>query len=136
MEKSDEVKELIKEMYNNFYNIAYVEKHLHKGDDFLTIGTDESEWVKGYEKFMVGLKNQAQALPDAKVVKSDPEVFVEGTVAWFNDQVILTVNKGEVKMRVTGVFHKEGENWKLFQQHASLGTPNVNTAFGDVKPYG
>ena len=94
-------------MYNNMNNIAYLEKYLQKSDDFLTIGTDESEWVKGYVKFMTGVKKQAEVILDAKVVKSDPQVYVEGTVAWFNDKVTLTVNNGEVKIRATGVLHKE-----------------------------
>lgn len=133
MQKSEELKKIVVEMYNNMFNPSYFENKILKTDDLLSIGTDESEWITGYENFMTSLKKQAEVIPDAKVTNSNPNAYVEGSVAWFNDKVTLAVNNDKVNMRVTGVLHKEGDNWKLVQGHFSIGMPNADTAFGDVR---
>lgn len=132
MEKSEELRKQILDWYKNYLNPNYYENSFTKSPEVLVIGTDETEWITGFEKVVASMKKQVEVLPDAKFVKFDPNVYVEGSVGWFNDNVIASVNNSDIKMRMTGVLHKEGEKWKIVQAHVSIGIPNAQTGFGDV----
>ena len=52
----------------------------------------------------------------------------EGTVRWFEDQATLVLPNGvEIPYRITGLLHKEENEWKMVQCHNSIGIDNVET---------
>ncbi len=51
--------------------------------------------------------------------------YREDMVGWVADQGTSTLPDGsEVPFRLTAVFHQENGDWKLIQEHASLGVSN------------
>jgi ketosteroid isomerase-like protein len=50
------------------------------------------------------------------------KAFQEGTVAWLADRPTLTTAEGmRVSARITAVFRREGDDWKIVQSHFSMG---------------
>ncbi len=51
--------------------------------------------------------------------------FEEGTVGWVADQGTFRMPDGtEVPFRMTVVVHREDGDWKVVQEHASIGVRN------------
>ena len=49
---------------------------------------------------------------------------------WFADRLAFVTPDGhDIPCRLTGVWRREGDEWKLIQSHASIGVPNAQ-AFG------
>jgi hypothetical protein len=60
-----------------------------------------------------------------RIWPGDIEAYVEGDLGWFADRPRFVLLDGtEVPFRHTGVFRREGGEWKLVQAHTSLGIPN------------
>lgn len=134
MKESMELKKWIIEMYDHILDPKYFEKALSSSDVLLGIGSDEGEWWEGKETFLKMLEKQAEYGNETgmAVTESNPRVYKEGDIGWWNDQITISVNKDSVKMRTTGVLHKEEGEWKIIQIHFSIGIPNAETAFGDI----
>ncbi len=64
----------------------------------------------------------------------DPEAYVEGSVGWVADQATLTLpDGGELRLRFTGVLHREDGECRFVQSHGSLGVANEDS-FGEELP--
>jgi hypothetical protein len=51
--------------------------------------------------------------------------FVECTAGWAGGCAAILLPDGQnIPIRVTAVFHQEGEEWKIVQHHVSIGVPN------------
>lgn len=99
----------------------------------LVIGTDPEEWWKGreaaYRAFTVQMEEMGGGFP---IVASDPIAYEEGAVGWAADQPRLQSPDGtEAPFRLTVVYHKEQDGWKIVQTHASMGIRNEE-ALGKV----
>ncbi len=82
----------------------------------LVIGTDEEEWVAGPTAIEQSWREQP-AMGHAAV--EGLEAYAEGSVGWFACRIILD-GPPKLTMRVTGVLHKEDEEWRFVQSHASV----------------
>jgi ketosteroid isomerase-like protein len=60
----------------------------------------------------------------------NPRIGQAGDAGWFADRPVLVTPDGHfIPCRLTGVWRREGDEWKLIQSHASSGVPNAQ-AFG------
>jgi hypothetical protein len=63
-----------------------------------------------------------RGLAGASIEPGDVKAFQEGTVAWLADQPTLTTPDGmRVSARITAVFLREDDDWKIVQSHFSMG---------------
>ncbi|MCB9423165.1 MAG: nuclear transport factor 2 family protein [Ardenticatenaceae bacterium] len=87
----------------------------------LVIGTDPDEWWAGYEVITNAFGNE----PEISIVDSNPQTYSEGNIGWMADQSKLKFSDGRViPIRTTSVWRKEEGEWKVVQQHVSVGVPN------------
>ena len=94
----------------------------------LSIGTDSNEWWEGYAEISQVVKAQLQEMGGIEMIAGNLKTFVEGNVGWVADCPTIRLPNGEeIILRLTAVFHKEDESWKIVQRHVSIGKPNLET---------
>jgi ketosteroid isomerase-like protein len=86
------------------------------------IGSAPDAWSEGYETIANRLAAVSGAIAGASIESGDAIAFQEGTVAWLADRPIMTTPEGmRVSARVTVVFRREVDGWKIVQSHLSIG---------------
>jgi len=96
---------------------------LSSADGVLLIGTDPDEWLTDRPSMLTLLT--AQAGTGLKVRSGDIQAFEEGSVGWVADRGAFILPDGsEVPFRMTAVFHKQDDDWKMIQSHASVAVSN------------
>lgn len=137
MEESTEVRSAVRRYYEAIAagDAQAMEQLFSRQGGTLLIGTDPNEWWADYDTAMGAWKAQFEAMGGGFPIKaSDPQVYSEGSVGWFADRPTINMPNGtEIAMRLTGVMHKDGGEWKLVQSHASIGVPNEE-ALGQELP--
>ena len=125
METDQELRERMVHMYEAVSNgdSAFLENFLADQGDVLMIGTDSDEWWSKANTIIEQLKTQAQS--GVKLVPGNLVSFSEGSVGWMaDDGKFVRPNGDEAPYRMTAVFHRENDEWKLIQAHVSKGVPN------------
>lgn len=95
----------------------------------LGIGTDPREWWQG-DAFRQAFRVQVPEMHSAGLVfePGDLEAYSEGTVAWVADRPTLRMPDGTgVPMRLTAVWRREADSWRMVQFHLSIGAANEET---------
>jgi ketosteroid isomerase-like protein len=89
------------------------------------IGTDPNEWWTT-EQLIAGIEAaMSVAGSEIRAVQAEVSIHVLGDVAWAEGVgKFLNGVGGERATRVTGVFVREGGEWRATQIHASIGVPN------------
>ncbi len=60
-----------------------------------------------------------------RIEAGDPVAYEEGGLAWAVDEPTMYLpGDTVVKVRLTGVLHKEDGTWKLMHMHTSAGVPD------------
>jgi hypothetical protein len=101
----------------------------------LSIGTDPAEWWNDYATLE---RVYAAQLPEMRAagvrfLPGEVACYQEGTVGWCADRPRILLPDGtEQSMRLTAVFHKEEDTWKMVQSHASFGVPNTDALGTDL----
>lgn len=88
------------------------------------IGTDPAEWWTKEE--LVADVKAAMSVGGSPIRAEYDEVQVHviGDVAWTESTGKFTNGEAERAIRMTGVFVREGDQWKTVQSHASIGVRN------------
>ncbi len=137
MEESAEVKSAVRRYYEAIAagDAQVMEELFSRQGGTLLIGSDPNEWWAGYDTAMHAWKAQFEAVGGGFPIKAgDPQAYSEGSVGWFADRPAISMPDGtELPVRLTGVLHKEGGEWKLVQSHVSIGVPNEE-ALGQELP--
>ena len=106
-------------------DIEWVEQRTSHDDCVVGIGSDPSEWSKGFDET---LRLWSESMPDATLQVhaglDDVEAFREGGVGWAAGRGWFDVEGRRVPVRMTAVLHQEDGDWKIVQTHASIGVPN------------
>ncbi len=129
MEGSAELRALVLRLYQAMTtgDIPFMERLISHEPGVLSIGSDPNEWWSGYETILRVGKAQLQEMGGSvvRVVGADPLAYSEGSVGWVADRATFELPDGtKLPFRLTAVFHKEGGEWKLVQQHSSVGVRN------------
>jgi hypothetical protein len=123
MKQSDELRDLVLQWYEGISSgdiVSTTENMFSRQDGVLSIGTDPNEWWEGYGDIIESRKQSV-----FQVEAGDPKAYCEGTVGWIADRITFKGSDGtKVPFRLTAVFHKENGEWKIVQQHVSIGVPN------------
>lgn len=138
LQQSPELHEIFLRMYQALEagDTDWVLEHMSREQGALSIGTDPSEW---WDDPAVIARVYAQQLSELRTTgvhfqAGNPQCYQEGTVGWGADQARFVQSDGnEQPMRITAVFHREEDTWKIVQWHASLGIANVD-ALGTYLP--
>jgi len=90
------------------------------------IGSDPDEYLLGGAAVAEFLRGEAERSGgSATFTPTETEAFVEGSVGWAATRLTISLADGRrVTPRWTAVFHREGDDWKFVQTHASIAVPN------------
>ncbi|MEW6665322.1 MAG: nuclear transport factor 2 family protein [Thermodesulfobacteriota bacterium] len=129
MNRSVEVRNAMLRLYDSMTSgdVSAVERLFSRQSGVLAIGTDPNEWWAEYETIVRVHKAQLQEMGAIEIKAGQLNAFAEGTVGWVADRPTLRLPNGqEMTFRMTTVFHKEDGEWKIVQQHVSIGLSNVD----------
>jgi ketosteroid isomerase-like protein len=91
---------------------------LHSSDPgALLIGTDEGE-AYDFATYAAWVREHAAGL---RVALSDVKGYEEDGVGWIVATMTVSIGDEQLRMRLTGVLHREDGGWKFVQRHASIG---------------
>lgn len=127
MEQSTELKELYlrscEAQSNGDY--SFFERHFSQKDGVLAIGTDPTEWWAGYATITRVFKAQLKETGGFEIIADTPQAYSDGSIGWVAGQPTLKLPDGtEMPVRLTAVFQKEQNDWKIVQWHVSTGISN------------
>jgi hypothetical protein len=125
VETAPELKELVLRLYEAVSrgDGAAIEGLLSRERGLVFIGTDPNEWFE--DSASVRTMLEAQAGAGVTVVPGEIGAYREGSVGWIADRGVFKLpDGGEVPFRITAVFRREDGEWKLIQEHASIGVGN------------
>ncbi|MDE3091178.1 MAG: nuclear transport factor 2 family protein [Chloroflexota bacterium] len=127
MEASTELKNIVLRFYEAVSrgDSTFLERLISREDGAIVIGTDPNEWWEGYATIIPTYKKQLEEMAGFAIVGGNPQAYSEGTVGWAADRAKFRLPNGaEVPFRMTSVFRREDGEWKLLQQHVSVGVLN------------
>lgn len=88
------------------------------------IGSGPDEGHAGREDWIASYK-AGIAEAGIKLRGDDPRGYEEGSVGWAVDRPSFVMPNGaELPTRLTGVLHKESDEWKIVHLHFSVGVPD------------
>ena len=127
MERSTELQELYLQsceaMSNGDY--SFFERSFSQKDGVIAIGTDPTEWWTGYETITRVFKAQLKDMGGFEVLADTPQAYCDGSIGWVAGQPTLRLPDGAaMPVRLTAVFQKEQDGWKIVQWHFSIGVSN------------
>ena len=131
MERCMELEDLTRRFYQSLSggDITFLEQHLSRGACVL-IGTAPEEWWDDYRSAVDAIRLQMEKVGDALTLVADGlQAYRYGDVGWIADKPKFRLGSTEVPCRHTAVFIREGGEWKIVQQHLSIGVAN-EAAFG------
>lgn len=107
---------------------SFFEKHFSRKDGVLAIGTDPSEWWAGYDTITKVFTAQLKEVSGVQVLADTPLAYSDGSIGWVAGKPTIKLTDGtEIQARLTAVFQKETEGWKIVQWHFSMGIPNEDS---------
>jgi SnoaL-like domain len=111
---------------------SFFERHFSQKDGVLAIGSDPTEWWSGYTAITRVFKAQLKELGGLQLLADAPRAYRDGSVGWVAGQPTLKLSDGtEMPVRLTAVFQKEENGWKIVQWHFSMGISNED-AIGET----
>jgi len=127
VEQSAELKDLYRQCCEaqSSGDYAFFERHFSQKDSVLAIGTDPTEWWAGYATITRVFKAQLKEVGELQVLADTPQAFCDGSIGWVAGQPTVRLPDGtEIPTRLTAVFQKEQDGWKIVQWHFSTGVSN------------
>jgi len=121
----DEIRAVFDQMIEaqNAGDAERVRSMLSQRPDAVHLGTDAEEWWTS--KQVADAVGAVGGADDIQAVSDDTEIHVQGDVAWAEGRGRFTsAGGGERPVRMTAVFAREDDQWKVVQSHASIGVPN------------
>ena len=104
---------------------SFFERCFSQEDGVLAIGTDPTEWWAGYTNITRVFKAQLKETGGFQILADTPHAYCEGSIGWVAGRPALKLPDGtEMPVRLTAVFHKEQNSWKIVQWHFSIGIAN------------
>ena len=129
MQASEDVKQAMLEFYKRFSagDVAAFAEQITEQEDALVIGTDPGQWAEGHETWVAGYASVVQQMPGLQLRAGDRlTAFQDGRIGWAADQALVVLPGGSrIPLRITAVFRKEDDAWKIVTAHLSLGVPDA-----------
>jgi len=124
MTPSNELKHILLDLYQAAAagNQAFFERLILDDEGVITIGSAPEEYWQGYTTILRERSARSANSSVLTIVPGEIQAFVDGTIGWVADRPTLQLADGsELPLRLTAVFKKEADDWKLVQQHVSVG---------------
>lgn len=123
-----EIKDLMVRFYEAMSqgNFVALDRLLSHRDGLLWIGTDPYEWWETPEAaFQAWREQMAEASGPLSITGSNATAYENGEVAWVADRPVFHLPGGRsFPFRLTAVWVREPEGWRLVQVHTSMGVAN------------
>lgn len=130
MEQSTELKELYLRCCEaqSSGDYSFFERHFSQKDGVVAIGTDPTEWWDGYATITRVFKAQLKETGGFEILAGAPQAYSDGSVGWVAGQPTVKLQDGtEIPVRLTAVFQREQNDWKIVQWHFSMGVSNEDS---------
>ena len=127
MEQSTELKDLYLRICEaqSSGDYSFFEHYFSNKDGVLAIGTDPAEWWAGYDTITKVFRSQLQETGGFQILAGTPQAYHDGSIGWIAGQPIVKLSDGtEIPTRLTAVFQKDQNDWKIVQWHFSTGISN------------
>ncbi len=106
-------------------NYSFFERCFSQKDGVLAIGSDPMEWWHGFATITSVFKAQLKEMDGFQILADTPLAYRDGSIGWVAGQPTIKLPDGtEMNVRLTAVFQKEPEGWKIVQWHFSIGISN------------
>ena len=137
LQQAPELREVFLRYYQAFEagDVSQALELMSHDQGVLGIGTDPTEWWSDFTTLERVYTAQLAEMRAAGVRfrSGDPQCYQEGPVGWCADQArIILPNGTQQLVRLTAVFRREGDSWKVVQSHVSFGVPNADTIGTDL----
>ena len=104
---------------------SFFERYFSQKDGVLAIGTDPTEWWAGYATITKVFKAQLKETGGVQILADTPQAYRDGSIGWVAGRPTIKLPDGtEMPVRLTAVFQKEQNGWKIVQWHFSTGISN------------
>jgi ketosteroid isomerase-like protein len=122
----------VTQLMSKFYEAAskgdyeFLDRIVSRQAGMLWIGTDPAEWWDTPGAVSKAWRAQtAQLGRPAAITGGKTTAWQHGDVAWVSDQPVFHLADGrKVPFRLTVVWLREPEGWRIVQAHTSFGVPN------------
>jgi ketosteroid isomerase-like protein len=100
-------------------------RRLWADDPALTmIGTDPGEYSRGIVDVVQVWRSPADGELPIKLTLDELNAYEHGDVGWADGKGRFVADDASVEVRLTAVFTRDGDQWKMIQGHVSIGVPN------------
>jgi len=112
-------------------NASVVDRRVSHEPGTRLVGSDPVEWLSGGDEIAKFLRGEVErAAGQVSFTPSETEAYGEGTVGWAATRLRITLPDGAfVSPRWTAVFHREDEDWRFVQTHASIAVTNEDAGW-------
>ena len=127
MKRSAEIEQLSRALIDALErgDIGFIEGATSREPGSVAIGTDPNEYSREYDEI---IKLMRESAPDAgmriHVRLAEIRGYEHGDVAWADGTGAFERDGQSVETRFTLVFVREKGEWRVVQNHASIGVPN------------
>ena len=127
MKQSSEIQQLMARFYAEASkgNFDVVEGLVSHGE-VRWIGTDPNEWWETPAAVSKAWRDQtAETGKPVRITAGDLVAYQQDNVAWVSDRPTFELANGRtVPFRLTAVWLREPDGWRIVQFHSSVGVPN------------
>lgn len=127
MQQSGEIKQLMARFYEEASKGRFdvVDGFVSQGD-VRWIGTDPNEWWETPAAVSKAWRDQTAGIgAPLRITAGDIVAYQQDDVAWLSDRPTFHMADGTtIPFRLTVVWRREPEGWRIVQFHSSVGVPN------------
>ena len=129
MPASEDVKQAMTRFYELFSggDADQLRDFIAADEDAFVIGTDPNQWEMGRDTWADSFRAQTEQMPGIGMrAGARLAGYEKGDVGWAADEPSIVLPDGTpIPVRVTGVFHREGGEWRVVTVHVSFGVPDA-----------
>ena len=122
MEESPNVRETLLRFFDRLSagDVDAFDELVSSSPSTLIIGTAPGELVSDRARLRFGFEAEGVGLES-----DDPKAYEEGSMGWAVDQPMFSFPDGsKFQTRLTAIFRREDDRWKLVHGHFSVGIPD------------
>jgi hypothetical protein len=127
MKRSQEIEQLMRGFVEALGrgDIAYLERATSREPGVVAIGSDPNEYLRDYEQIIELMRESSpEAAMHIHVRIAEFRGYEHGDVGWADGTGTFVRDSESVEVRITAVFLREKGDWRMVQNHSSIGVPN------------
>jgi ketosteroid isomerase-like protein len=129
MKRSDEIERFGRKVVDaiNRGDLEFLKRATSRDRGSILIGSGPREYLREYDEIIKALSDQiASSNGDEQVNVRIDEIrgYEQGEAAWADGRGAFETNDGQVGFRFTLALLREDGEWRIVQNHASIGVPS------------